>query len=179
VYLGREAQLLEQGRNPLPAVDADSWVYADREFTVRVEQPSDPRTPIPMQVLTKGPGLLDGFRVRPTVQSADNPWEMPLFYTDERSVFFVTGDEQQYHERLRWYVGDAVLGRQAVKVVPKAFEEAVKPVIPKRGDPVIDPAFAFRLPGNAAFSYRGTTFDAGGVTKERIFGAGPAGPANG
>ena len=81
-----------------PQVDANRWTYPDKVFTVRVQQPSEPKAPVAMTVLTKTGNLVDGFRVRPTLQHGENPWEMPLFYTDERSVFFVTGDEQLYHE---------------------------------------------------------------------------------
>ena len=91
--------MLELGRSPLPQVDANQWTYPDKVFTVRVQQPSEPKEPVAMTVLTKTANLVDGFRVRPTLQhGVSNPWEMPLFYADERSVFFVTGDEQLYRE---------------------------------------------------------------------------------
>lgn len=171
VYLGHNAQMLEAGRTPAPPVDSNSWVYPDKQFTVRVLQPSEPKTLVPMTVLTKTANLVDGFRVRPVLQTAENPWEMPLFYTDERSVFFVSGDEQQYREGLHYYVDDVVLGTGALQL-PQLQEEPVKPVIPKPGDPVIDPPYAVQIPGNALFVFAGTTFDAGGaVVSSRQFNA--------
>jgi Neuraminidase-like domain len=172
VYLGYNALMLELGRTPKPPVDANSWVYPDKQFSVRVAQPSEPKTPIAMNVLTKTDNLLDGFRVRPVLHDGANPWELPLFYTDERSVFFVTGDEQQYSEFPHYYADDVVLNAAALQRAPLVREEPVKSVIPKPDDPVINPQWAVQLPGNATFEFAGATFDAGGaVAESRQFNA--------
>jgi hypothetical protein len=165
VYLGYQASMLELGRSPLPQVDANQWTYPDKTFTVRVGQPSDPTTPVAMTVLTKTGHLVDGFRVRPTLQhGVHNPWEMPLFYTDERSVFFVAGDEQLYREGRFNYYDDLVIDGGMLHL-PHLIEEPVKPKIPIPRDPVLDPAWALQIPGNTVFVFGGTTFDAGGAVK--------------
>jgi hypothetical protein len=166
VYLGYNALMLELGRTPKPPVDANSWVYPDKQFTVRVQQPSEPKTPVAMTVLTKTDNLLDGFRVRPVLHNGPNPWELPLFYTDERSVFFVSGDEQQYAELPHYYVDDVVLSTAVLDKAAHVMVEPVKPVIPKPDDPVINPQWAVQLPGNATFVFAGTIFDAGGAVAE-------------
>jgi hypothetical protein len=121
-----------------------------------------------MRVFTKTSSLLDGFRVRPTLQQGGNPWELPLFYSDERSVFFVQGDEQQYRESTRHYYVDDFLLDAGVLALPHLYEEPVKPKIPKPGDPVIDPQWALQIPGNTVFVFGGTTFDAGGAVGPRL-----------
>lgn len=162
-----QASMLELGRSPLPQVDANQWTYPDKVFTVRVAQPSEPWGPVAMTVLTKTGNLVDGFRVRPTLQrGVSNPWEMPLFYTDERSVFFVTGDEQLYHEGRFHYYDELIVDRDMIPL-PRLYEKPVKPKIPTPGDPVLDPAWALRIPGNTAFVFGGTTFDAGGAVKKQ------------
>jgi len=167
VYLGYQASMLELGRSPLPQVAANQWTYPDKIFTVRVQQPSEPKEPVAMTVLTKTGNLVDGFRVRPTLQhGVSNPWEMPLFYTDERSVFFVTGDEQLYHEGKGRYYDDLVVDGGMLHL-PHLYEEPVKPKIPKPGDPVFDPTWALQIPGNTVFVFGGTTFDAGGAVKKQ------------
>ncbi|GAA1980292.1 neuraminidase-like domain-containing protein [Microbacterium pumilum] len=163
VYLGYNASMLELGRTPVPQVDANQWVYPDKVFTIRVAQPSEPKTAVPMTVLTKTSSLVDGFRVRPLVQQGGNPWEMPIFYTDERSLFFVTGDEQLYREGTRHYYVDDLVIDAGMLDLPHLYEEPVKPKIPKPGDPVIDPTWGLRIPGNTVFVFGGTTFDAGGA----------------
>ena len=162
VYLGRNAQMLELGRDPKPPVDANSWVYPDKAFTVRIEQPSEPKTPIETKVLTKTANLVDGFRVRPVLHEGANPWELPLFYSDERSVFFVVGDESVYRELPHYYVDDMVLGGAELHL-PELYEEPVKPKIPKPGDPVINPTWSIQIPGNTVFVFAGTEFNAGGA----------------
>ncbi|WP_110554876.1 neuraminidase-like domain-containing protein [Actinocorallia populi] len=167
VYLGDQASMLELGRSPLPQVDANQWTYQDKVFTVRVQQPSEPRDPVAMTVLTKTGNLVDGFRVRPTLQhDVSNPWEMPLFYTDERSVFFVTGDEQLYHEGKFRYYDDLIIDGGMLHL-PHLYEEPVKPKIPKPGAPLFDPTWAIQIPGNTVFVFDGTTFDAGGAVKQQ------------
>lgn len=168
VYLGYQASMLELGRSPLPQVDANQWNYPDKVFTVRVQQPSEPKDPVAMTVLTKTANLVDGFRVRPTLQhGVSNPWEMPLFYTDERSVFFVTGDEQLYRESKFHYYDDLIVDGGMLDL-PHLYERPVKPKIPKPGDPVIDPTWALQIPGNTVFVFGGTTFDAGGAAKKQL-----------
>jgi hypothetical protein len=162
VYLGYNASMLELGRDPKPPVDSNSWVYPDRSFSIRVQQPSEPKTPVPMQVLTKTGDLVDGFRVRPVLHDGANPWELPLFYTDERSVFFVSGDEQQYRERLHYFVDDVVLDASVVQI-PPLQEVPVITQIKHPDDPVINPQWAVQLPGNTQFVFDSTTFDAGGA----------------
>ena len=154
--------MLELGRDPKPPVDANSWVYPDKAFTVRVEQPSEPKTPIEMKVLTKTANLVDGFRVRPVLHEGANPWELPLFYSDERSVFFVVGDESVYRGLPHYYVDDMVLGG-AVLHLPELYEEPVRPKIPNPGDPVINPTWSIQIPGNTVFVFAGTEFNAGGA----------------
>jgi hypothetical protein len=167
VYLGYQASMLELGRSPLPQVDANQWTYPDKVFTVRVQQPSEPKDPVAMTVLTKTGNLVDGFRVRPTLQhGVSNPWEMPLFYTDERSVFFVTGDEQLYREGRFHYYDDLIVDGGTLHL-PHLYEEPVRPKIPRPGDPVFDPAWALQIPGNTVFVFGGTTFDAGGAVKSQ------------
>lgn len=167
VYLGYQASMLELGRSPLPQVDANQWTYPDKVFTVRVQQPSEPKDAVAMTVLTKSANLVDGFRVRPTLQQGViNPWEMPLFYTDERSVFFVTGDEQLYHEGKIHYYDDIVVDGATLDL-PHLYEVPVKPKIPKPGDPVFDPSWALQIPGNTVFVFDQTTFNAGGAVKKQ------------
>lgn len=167
VYLGYQASMLELGRSPRPEVDANQWTYQDKVFTVRVQQPSEPKDPVAMTVLTKTANLVDGFRVRPTLQQGvSNPWEMPLFYTDERSVFFVTGEEQLYHEGKFHYYDELVIDGATLHL-PPLYEQPVKSKIPKPGDPVIDPTWALQIPGNTVFVFGGSTFDAGGAVKKQ------------
>jgi hypothetical protein len=167
VYLGYQASMLELGRSPLPQVDANQWTYPDKVFTVRVQQPTDPKEPVAMTVLTKTANLVDGFRVRPTLQhGVFNPWEMPLFYTDERSVFFVTGDEQLYHEG-KFHYYDELIVDGGMLHLPHLYEQPVKPKIPIPRDPVFDPTWALQIPGNTVFVFGGTTFDAGGAVKKQ------------
>ena len=123
-----------------------------------------------MTVLTKTENLVDEFRVRPTLQhGVSDPWGMPLFYTDERSVFFVTGDDQVYYQpgKPTHYYGDLIV-EGGMLSVPRLYEEPVKPKIPKPGDPVFDPTWALQIPGNTAFVFGGTTFDAGGAVKKQL-----------
>ena len=167
VYFGSQASMLQLGRNPLPQVDANQWSYADKILTVRVQQPTEPSDPVAMTVLTKAGNLVDGFRVRPTLQDGVlNAWQMPLFYTDERSVFFVTGEEQLYREGKLQYYDDLIVDGSLL-YIPELYEAPVKPKIPKPGDPVFDPTWALQIPGNAVFVFGGTTFDAGGPAKKQ------------
>jgi hypothetical protein len=91
---------------------------------------------------------------------------MPLFYTDERSVFFVTGDEQLYREGRFHYYDDLIVVGGTLHL-PHLYEEPVRPKIPRPGDPVFDPAWALQIPGNTVFVFGGTTFDAGGAVKSQ------------
>lgn len=167
VYFESPASMLELGRSPLPQVSANQWTYADKVFTVRVQQPSEPKDPVAMTVLTKTANLVDGFRVRPTLQhGVSNPWEMPMFYTDERSVFFVTGDEQLYRKGKFHYYDDLIVDGATIHL-PPLYEQPVKPKIPKLGDPVFDPTWAVQIPGNTVFVFGGTMFDAGGAVKKQ------------
>lgn len=168
VYFGDHASMLELDRSPLPRVDANQWTYPDKVFTVRVTQPSDPRTLVAMTVLEKTRNLVDGFRVRPTLQhGTSNPWEMPLFYSDERSVFFFMGEEQQYRERTLLYYDELLVDRGPIHL-PPLLEQPVKPRIPRPGDLILDPAWAVQIPGNSVFVFAGNAFDAGGVVKKTL-----------
>ncbi len=162
VYLGYNASMLELGRDPRPPVDSNSWVYPDKSFSIRVQQPSEPKTPVAMQVLSKTGDLVDGFRVRPVLHDGANPWELPLFYTDERSVFFVSGDEQQFTESTGYFVDNFVLDA-SVLVIPPLKEVPVLTEVKHPHDPVVNPQWAVQVPGNTQFVFDGTTFDAGGA----------------
>jgi hypothetical protein len=163
--LGDQASMLTHA----PEVNANQWVYPDKDFTVWVSQPSEPKRTVPMSVLTKTGNLLDGFRVRPVLQQGGvtSPYELPLFYTDERSLFFVTGDEQLDWEGRQHYYDDLVIDGGMLHL-PHLYEEPVKPKIPKPGDPVIDPRWALQIPGNTVFVFDGTTFDSGGAVKKKL-----------
>lgn len=168
--LGDNAKMLELGRTPLPPFNANSWIYPDKEFTVRVEQPSMPMTPVPMHVLTKTDSLLDGFRVRPVLHDSFNQWELPMFYTDERSVFFVRGDERTYSNIVipPYFAEDLILHAPLLEKLPTIVEIPIKPVIPKPDDPVVNPPYQILLPGNNEFEFGGTIFDAGGAARPFI-----------
>jgi hypothetical protein len=166
-----QAAMLELGRSPLPQVDANQWSYSDKVFTVRTQRqpsgPKEPKIPAAMTVLTKTGNLVDGFRVRPTLQrGVSNPWEMPLFYTDERSVFFVTGDEQPYQEGKFPYYG-GIIADGGILHLPPLHEEPLKLKIPTPNDPVIDPTRLFQIPGDTEFVFDEVTFDAGGAVKKQ------------
>jgi hypothetical protein len=151
--------------NQQTAIDANSVVYPGNVMTVRVKQPPsgsvDWRTET---LLTKTANLHAGFRVRPIVNPAENPWELPLFYSDEHSVFVVEGDESVSAELPHYYVEDFVLHFDGVvPKIPELQEEPVRPVIPRPGDPLINPNYKFVIPDNDEFEYAGTTFDARGA----------------
>ena len=165
---GFHASLLELGLTLPPKFNANQWTYSNKTFSLQIEQPSEPKTPVQMTVLTKTGNLMDGFRVRPTLQyGVNNPWEMPLFYTDEHSVFFLNGDEQLYRE-VKWNYYDDLIVNGNMLYTSALSEQPVKPEVPELADFAINPTLALKLPGNSRFEYDGATFDASGSSKMRL-----------
>jgi hypothetical protein len=101
----------------------------------------------------------------------ENQWEAPWFYWDDHSVFFVSGDESIGSERTHYYVDDFVPSYVGtMKDIPPLYEEPVKTVKPRPGDPVIDPFitvvnqnYKVVITDNGNFEFGGQKFDARGA----------------
>ena len=108
-------------------VDTNSLRESGRELVVNIEQPAGAaNSSIHETLLTKAPKLADGFRVRPIMHAVENPWEAPLFYSDEHSVFFVSADEQ---------VGSSIDNDDYFVTLTPPGKLEVPPLIP---DPIFD-----------------------------------------
>ena len=150
------------------ALDSNSLLLFDRTFEVGITQPSGGSDkPKHELVLTKTGALLTGFRVRPVMHPVENQWEAPFFYSDEHSVFFVQGDELVWNDS--WFdvfYDPGPVVHIAVKDIPVLYEQ---PVIPDKGDPVINPwvevvnpNFNTIITDNTQFEFEGTAFNARG-----------------
>jgi hypothetical protein len=159
-------------------LDSNSLVLPDKSFEVRIAQPDG--APVGSRqetVLTKTAAMLDGFRVRPVMHPVENQWEAPFFYTDEHSVFFVSGEELLGSILvLDGYYDDFFepIDKDRLREIPKLTE---KPVIPKPGDPgpvivpfenVINPNYRAVIANNSTFEFAGASFDARGRVEERL-----------
>jgi hypothetical protein len=156
-------------------LDSNSLRLSDRTMEAGVDQPPLAKTPRKSElVLTKSTSLLKGFRVRPLMHPIDNQWNAPFFYSDEHSLFSVEAREVIWDDTwldIFYDNGPSVVF--TIDEIPPVYE---KPVIPNRGDPVInpwetsvDPNFKTIIKDNVAFRFDGAVFDAGGL---RVAGIG-------
>lgn len=150
-------------------LDSNSLRLGDRTMEVGVEQPEHAKSARKSElVLTKSGSLLNGFRVRPLMHPIDNQWNAPFFYSDEHSVFSVEAREVIWDDSwldIFYDNGPSVVF--TIDDIPPVYE---KPVIPHRGDPVINPwessvnpNFKTIIKDNVGFSFDGAVFDAGGL----------------
>ena len=143
---------------------------------VRVEQPDNASVSRKQElVLTKTASLLGGFRLRPLMHPIDNQWDAPFFYSDEHSLFFVEAREVIWDRSwldIFYDTGPSIAFD--IDEIPPVYE---KPVIPNRGDPVINPwekvvnqNFETIITDNDPFTFDGKTFDANGGRQRAIGG---------
>ena len=157
---------------PAALLDSNTLREPGKQFTVTIRQPSGAAsTTRDETVLTKKDPLGDGFRVRPLMQRVENQWEAPLFYNDERSIFFISPDEHvdmvSKYDGYYWNdLGVLTIPPDRFKITP-LYEQ---PVIPDRIGPVINPLvdlihprYERAISDNTQFAFGGTLFDAQGI----------------
>lgn len=149
-------------------LDSNSLRLTDRTMEVGVEQPDNSSVSRKHElVLTKSASLLGGFRVRPLMHPIDNQWNAPFFYSDEHSVFSVEAREVIWDASwldIFYDTGPSIVFN--IHEIPPVYE---KPVIPDRGDPVINPwekvvnpNFKTIISDSGEFKFDGATFNANG-----------------
>jgi hypothetical protein len=107
----------------------------------------------------------------------DNQWNAPFFYSDEHSLFSVEAREVIWDDTwLDVFYDNGPSPVYTIDHIPPVYEQ---PVIPNRGDPVIDPwetsvnpNFKTIIQDNVAFRFGGAVFDAGGLRTEIGIGGG-------
>src|SRR6266536_1747067 len=76
-------------------LDYNRLYETGKSFAVRIQQPDGAaQYQIDENLLTKTNPMWNGFKVRPVMHPTENQWEAPLFYSDERSIFFIAPDER-------------------------------------------------------------------------------------
>jgi Neuraminidase-like domain/Salmonella virulence plasmid 28.1kDa A protein len=166
-----------------PAPSSVLGTYALREpgkvFKVTIDQPAYALAKAQDEtLLTKTAKLFDGFRIRPVMHKIQNQWEAPFFYSDEHSVFFVQAEEVLGGGFFGGFFFSDVpsVNVPPLKIeLPPLYEQPVRdPLGPveKGMGPVVNPlvegihpAYEQAISNNNAFSYGGSTFDAGGLAK--------------
>jgi hypothetical protein len=153
---------------PGAVLESNSLRLTDRTMEVGVEQPDNASVSRKQElVLTKSASLLGGFRLRPLMHPIDNQWNAPFFYSDEHSLFSVEAREVIWDRSwldIFYDTGPSIAFD--IDEIPPVYE---KPVIPNRGDPVINPwenvvnqNFETIITDNVPFTFDGKTFDANG-----------------
>jgi hypothetical protein len=162
---------------PAALLDSNTLREPGKLFKVTIMQPSGAASSTRDEnVLTKKDPLGDGFRVRPLMQRVENQWEAPLFYNDERSIFFISPDEHvdmvnKYNGYFWNDLGVLTIPPERVKITP-LYEQ---PVIPDPIGPVINPLvdlihprYERAISDNTQFAFGGTMFDAQGIAAKQV-----------
>lgn len=148
-----------------------------KTFTARIEQPSGAEdATIDEMLITKTAAMLNGFRVRPQVHPTANQWEAPLFYSDERAIFFMNPEERVdlIFDYDGYYWNDAVVKPAHTIKVPPLYEV---PVIVEKDPigPVVNPLtkvvnsnFERVISDSKHFAFGGVAFGAQGMIKKGV-----------
>jgi hypothetical protein len=141
-------------------------------FEVRIQQPegATSRT-LDETLFTKTAALLDGFTVRPLMHPVQNQWEAPLFYADENSTFFISGDERVelvlHYDGYFWNDIVTEFPRPDKVKIPPLYEQPVirDPLGPVEHplETVINRNYERVISDNTPFAYGDVAFDARGV----------------
>ncbi|NHZ33387.1 neuraminidase-like domain-containing protein [Massilia rubra] len=113
-------------------------------LTLRVGQPAGAAEKyLDETLLTKTDAMLGGFQLRSLIQPTTNRWNAPLFYSDERVVFFINPTEQlqivvdfDSYYRPDFTPVEIKIPRLEVGPRPGPWP---KPPIDPRGDPLVQP----------------------------------------
>jgi hypothetical protein len=144
-------------------------------FAVTITQPDGAAKPtLDETVLTKTGAMSDGFRVRPLMHPVENQWEAPLFYSDERSVLFLSPDERvqtvPHYSGYFWNdVAAYALPPDEMKIAPiyeqPVIKDPIGPVVNQLQN-LVNPNYERVINDNHAFVFGGVSFDARGVVNQ-------------
>jgi hypothetical protein len=159
------------------ALDSNRLRDPGKTFTVRIEQPSGAASGhIDENLLTKTAPMQDGFHVRPLAHPTVNQWDAPLFYSDERAVFFINPAERidMMRDYSGFYWNDAIVQPADKIKIPPIYETPVT-VIKDPIGPVVNPLINVANPNfervitdNKPFAFGGVAFDARGIANKRV-----------
>jgi hypothetical protein len=157
------------------AVDSNALREPGKTFTVRIGQPAGAAaSTLDEDLLTKTGLMPDGFRVRPLMHPTVNQWDAPLFYSDERAVFFINPAERidMVKDYQGYYWNDTPSLPLGKIKIPPLYET---PVIKDPIGPVINPLtklvnsnFERVITDNKQFAFGGATFDARGIAGKEV-----------
>ncbi|MDQ1833709.1 neuraminidase-like domain-containing protein [Massilia scottii] len=157
---------------PTSALDSNRLRAPGKVFTVRVDQPNGATDPhLDQHLLTKTAPMLDGFRIRPLMQPVANQWNAPLFYSDERALFFINPTEkvEMVSDFNGYYdLGDITIGTVEIPPLYEIPVVIIKDPLGPVANPLIQVAnqnFERVITDNRQFSFNGAVFDARGMAQ--------------
>ncbi len=157
------------------AVDSNALREPGKTFTVRIGQPAGAAaSTIDEDLLTKTALMPDGFRVRPLMHPTANQWDAPLFYSDERAVFFINPAERiiMVRDYQGYFYNDtASIPIEKIKIPPLYETPVIKDPIGPVVNPltkVINSNFERVITDNKQFVFGGAAFDARGLAGKEV-----------